>query len=99
MKVCSRSVVALWMKVHSEIVIALWMKVRSEKVIAVWMKVRSGTVVALWVRVRSLSVVAARVGHEAQFKTGTCCTIGSRKITDTDVGAMTLRNLFDDGKS
>ena len=74
------------------------MKVRGRIVVVLWVKVHSRKVVALGVKVPSHSVVEARVCKEAQFKTGTCCTtVGFRNITDTDVGVMTLSDLFDDG--
>jgi hypothetical protein len=96
----SKIVVALWVKVRSRLVVVLWVKVRSKIVVALWVKVRSRLVVALKVKVPSSLVVVASGCDEAQFKTGTCCTrLGSRKITDADVGSVTLRNLFDNGKS
>ena len=74
------------------------MKVRGGIVAVLWVKVHSRIVVALRLKVPSHSVVEARVCKEAQFKTGTCCTIvGFRNITDTDVGSMTLRDLLNDG--
>ena len=75
------------------------MKVRGGIVVVLWVKVHSRKVVSLRVvKVPSHSVVEARVCNEAQFKTGTyCTTVGFRNITDTDVGSMTLRDLFDDG--
>ncbi len=74
------------------------MKVRGGIVVVLWVKVHSRKVVALRAKVPSHSAVDARVCNEAQFKTGTCCTtVGFRNITDTDVGVMTLSDLFDDG--